>query len=590
MAYKQEILDKYRSDALAGKPFVCATCPYCNGQCDSLVRYIRPSTKPDNPWNFWNHVLGRKYQRAQSKMARHNLGLRDRGLERGSEGEHRADVTMLVLGPMVDQSELPFRMLCREYGATLAYTPMLHSKSFQESAVYRRKFFTTTSIEKVRHCTASAAAAEAAARSSTETELPSTRDQRLGQHLGYKVDCNRSLDRDCLIDRPCIVQFCGHDPETVLQAARLAVRGEHAEPNPPGGICHVPDIGSQGSATSVREAKEGEGELYYQCDAVDINLGCPQGIARRGHYGSFLMEDWDLIHTIIHTLHVELEVPVTAKIRVFDCPDTTNSTSVDPNAEVKFDELLTIYYAQMIRDAGAQLLCVHGRTRAMKGQNSGLADLELVRRIRLALGGTIPVISNGNVMCYQDVLKNLVQTGCEGHMCAEPLLWDPTLFSDPDHPVFSGRLYGANKKARLAALNTALDYISWLRRYPVDIGMVKTHLFKMCYHSYELHTSFRDFMSNLKTRLDMAHEDGISAMDAVRETCDLPEENIHEEDVDVFVSQVEAIEGHLRALVKVELSCDVEEEQPKTARERKAESRTQHVDVFEEEGCLGFDF
>jgi hypothetical protein len=35
------------------------------------------------------------------------------------------------------QSELPFRMLCRKYGATAAYTPMLHARLFGESAQYR---------------------------------------------------------------------------------------------------------------------------------------------------------------------------------------------------------------------------------------------------------------------------------------------------------------------------------------------------------------------------------------------------------------------------------------------------------------------
>lgn len=45
---------------------------------------------------------------------------------------------LFVCAPMVDQSELPFRLLARKYGTNLCYTPMLHSKMMVTTKNYKR--------------------------------------------------------------------------------------------------------------------------------------------------------------------------------------------------------------------------------------------------------------------------------------------------------------------------------------------------------------------------------------------------------------------------------------------------------------------
>ena len=130
------------------------------------------------------------------------------------------------------------------------------------------------------------------------------------------------------VDRPLVVQFGGNDAATLLAAALI---------------------------------------VQEHCDAVDLNLGCPQKRAREGLYGAHLCdhEYWPRVFHIVRTLSDSLERPVFCKIRLL--PTLSD----------------TIRFARGLENAGCKLLAVHARKRGSETRRrSGAKPLHGAKPLR----------------------------------------------------------------------------------------------------------------------------------------------------------------------------------------------------------------
>lgn len=271
-----------------------------------------------------------------------------------------------IVAPMVDQSEFAWRMLTRSF---------LPESQRPSILAYTPMFHARLFAENQKYRDSHFQPTLSSKLPSTATATPNT----------------PYLDGHPAIDRPLFVQFCANDPSSLLAAASLAAPF---------------------------------------CDAVDLNLGCPQGIARKGHYGAFLQEDQALIHNLIKTLHETLPVPVTAKIRILETKEAT------------------LAYARNVLDAGASILTVHGRRREQKGHMTGVADWEYIRFLRENLPAETVLFANGNVLQHGDLQRCLDATGADGVMSAEGNLSDPALFAQPPASGDYGREYWRGRDGR----------------------------------------------------------------------------------------------------------------------------------------------
>lgn len=191
---------------------------------------------------------------------------------------------------------------------------------------------------------------------------------------------------------------------------------------------------------------------------IDINMGCPvRKIARKGG-GSALIRSPDLAAKIVESVANAVKLPVTVKTRLGWCNSSANPLG----------------FALMLQEAGAQRLCLHGRTREQGFK--GRADWHAIAAVRQQL--RIPVIANGDITSPSDALNCLAITGAAGVMVGRASMGAPWLVGrlqavlngapDPGEPTSYERLTLARDHLQMLlaekgehGLMIARKHLSW---------------------------------------------------------------------------------------------------------------------------------
>ena len=174
-------------------------------------------------------------------------------------------------------------------------------------------------------------------------------------------------------------------------------------------------------------------------DIVDVNMGCPVPKIAKHNAGCSLMREPEHAARVIRAMARAVKIPVTVKMRAGWSDRERNAPML----------------ANMVQDAGAAAVTIHGRTAEQSYR--GLADWDLVARIAHDL--TIPVFGSGDCVEPEHVVERL-NAGVSGVLVGRGVLRNPWILAQAAD-------LAAGRTPRVVTMRERgqflLDYIELLR-------------------------------------------------------------------------------------------------------------------------------
>ena len=213
----------------------------------------------------------------------------------------------------------------------------------------------------------------------------------------------KALLRTSPRETPCAFQLFGSEPEILGEACRQL---------------------------------EGDGAVW-----IDLNVGCPVKKFIRNCAGSALLRDLPRAAQIVRAMRRGFGGTLSVKMR----------TGWDEHSIVAPE------FARIAAAEGAELLSVHGRTRAQF--YSGSADRDAIRAVVEAVPGT-PVLANGDVVTADDAFAMLAETGAAGVMIGRGAMGNPWIFRQVLALASRGEAQETTHAERLATIERHIDLMS----------------------------------------------------------------------------------------------------------------------------------